>query len=345
MNNNKRRIMNKLTKIGATALCGSLAAMSAANAGELTVTGGVDMSYISLPKQSAGNPLGIGSNITFGGSGEMDNGWTVALSIAHTNAAVYSNTNVTVTVPSVGAFRVSHGVSGSGIDRMDDMTPTVWEEAYGAGLAAGIDTVSGASGGTNIEWTPNMTPSGVTARLVWSPDVGGSKANDKGSAESSASVKSTGYDVTLQADGDATPDGLTIYGGLSKVDVHQNSTTYNSDATEMTAGIKYAVGSFTLGYQYSKEENGRASTNTEYNNDGYGITFAVNDDLSVGYNLYKSEQSSTTNVETEASSVQIAYSTGGLSVRLAEQTVDNQSYSTATTAQRDATTLSVALAF
>jgi hypothetical protein len=48
--------MNKLTKIGASALCGSLAAMSAANAGDLAVTGGVDMSYTSFPKENTGNP-------------------------------------------------------------------------------------------------------------------------------------------------------------------------------------------------------------------------------------------------------------------------------------------------
>ena len=113
----------------------------------------------------------------------------------------------------------------------------------------------------------------------------------------------------------------------------------------MTAGIKYAVGSFTLGYQYSKEDNGRASTTTEYENDAYGVTFSINDDLSIGYNNYKSEQKSTTNVETEASSVQIAYSMGGLSVRLADGSIDNQNYTTGAGNQRDATTLSVALAF
>lgn len=336
--------MNKLTKIGASALCGSLAALSAANAGDLSVTGGVDMSYTSFPKANTGNPIGIGSNITFSGSGEMDNGWTVALSIAHSNKAVYSNTNVTVTVPSLGAFRVSQGVSGSGIDRMDDMTPTVWEEAYGAGLGSGIDTVSGVSGSTNIEWTPSMTPSGMTARVSYSPDAGGSGASDKGSSESSGSVKGAGWDATIVADGDATPDGLTVYAGMSSIDQHQ-STTYSDDITEMTAGVKYAVGSFTLGYQYSNEDNGRASTTTEYTNEGYGVTFAINDDLSIGYNVYKSDQSTTTDVEAEASSVQLAYSAGGLSVRIAEQTIDNQNYSTATTAQRDATTLSVALAF
>jgi hypothetical protein len=74
--------------------------------------------------------------------------------------------------------------------------------------------------------------------------------------------------------------------------------------------------------------------------------FAINDDLSIGYNNYESEQQgSQTHTTLEASSFQIAYSSGGLSIRLAEQTVDNKSYATAAANQRDATTLSVALAF
>jgi outer membrane protein OmpU len=319
--------------------------MSAASAGELTVTGGVDMSWISLPEQNTGNPIGIGSNLTFKGSGELDNGWTVALSVADTNKAVYSNTNVTVTIPGIGDLRIDQGTSGTGIDRMDDMTPNVWEEAYGAGLGSGIDTVAGVSGGTNIEYTPDVTPSGITARFSYSPDASGSNATDKTGGDSSGGVKGAGISATFEASGDATPDGLTIYGGIAQVDVHQNSTTYNSDADEWTAGIKYAVGGFTLGYQYSEEDNGRATTATKYENNGYGITFAINDDLSIGYNNYTSEQTSTTNVEVEASSVQIAYSAGGVSIRLADQTVDNLKYATAAANQRDATTLSVALAF
>ena len=54
---------------------------------------------------------------------------------------------------------------------------------------------------------------------------------------------------------------------------------------------------------------------------------------------------STTNTELEASSVQIAYSMGGVSIRLADASIDNQNYTTGAANQRDATTLSVALAF
>jgi len=154
-----------------------------------------------------------------------------------------------------------------------------------------------------------------------------------------------GWDATITASGDATPDGLTLYGGISQVEQYQNSTTHNDDVSEWTAGIKYAVGSFTLGYQFSEEDNGRATTTTGYENTGYGIVFAINDDLSISYNNYESEQQGTTKQTAEASSFQIAYSAGGLSVRVADQTVDNKNYCTNAANQRDALTLSVALAF
>ena len=53
--------MNKLTKVGCSALCGSLAAISSASAGEMTVTGGADLTWLSS-SETTGNPLGIGSN-------------------------------------------------------------------------------------------------------------------------------------------------------------------------------------------------------------------------------------------------------------------------------------------
>jgi len=337
--------MNKLTKIGASALCGSLAAISAANAGELTVTGGVDMSWISLDDETTGNPLGIGSNLTFAGSGELDNGWTVALSVAHKNANIYSNTNVTVGVPGLGDFRISQGVSGSGIGRMDDLTPNVWEEAWGTGLGTGIDLVAGASGGAGIEFTPSGTPDGLTARILWSPNPGGSKSADKVSAGTGDGVSDSGYDLTLEATSDFTGmDGLTIWGGISSVEKKVNSGSMSGDADEITAGIKYAVGGFTLGYQWSEEDNGRATGITQYDNDAYGITFSINDDLSIGYNHYESEAKGGA-ANLEADSIQLAYTMGGASIRIAEAQADNMKYQTGAAYDRDATTISVSLAF
>ena len=64
--------MNKLTKVGLSALCGSLVSVSAAHAGDLTVTGGADMTWISKGEDMTGNPIGIGSNFTLKGSGETE---------------------------------------------------------------------------------------------------------------------------------------------------------------------------------------------------------------------------------------------------------------------------------
>jgi len=337
--------MNKLTKYGVSALCGSLAAVSAANAGDMTVSGTVDMSWISFDDEATGGPLGIGSNVSFAGSGELDNGWGVKLAVDATNALAYSSANVTVTIPGLGDLKISQGLSGSGIDRYDDATPTAWEEAYGAGLGSGINTVAGSSGGAGFELIPtDLMPSGIKTYIHYSPDVAGSNAGDKANAANDA-ITSSGYDIAFEASGDATPEGLKIYGGYSTTDQEQAGTAHNDDISEWVAGAEFAVGSFTLGYQYSEEDNGRATTTTGYDNTGYGIVFAINDDLSLSYNNFESKQLGTTERTAEADSVQIAYSSGGLSIRIAEQSIDNKNYSTAAANQRDATTLSVALAF
>jgi outer membrane protein OmpU len=335
--------MNKYTKLGVSALCGSLAAVSTANAGELSVSGGVDMSWISLPKAETGNPIGIGSNYTLSGSGELDNGWSVALSIAATNRMAYSTTNVTVTVPSLGDLIVTQGGTGKGIDRMDDVTPNVWEEAYGTGLSNGIQTVNGSTTGAGIEWTPNMMPDGLTARVFYSPDVTGAPTAEKAGSGSAINSGSSGWDLTLVADSSITGmDGLTIGGGYATFD-----RTSDSDASDQTVYATYAIGGFTVGYQWSEADLGTTTGAQQYDNDGYGITFAVNDDLSIGYNHYESEQDNGTaaNVTSEATSMQIAYSMGGASVRLASSDGDNMQYNTGADYDRDMTVLSVSLAF
>lgn len=333
--------MNKSTKLGVTALCGSLAAVSSANAGSLSAAGGIDMSWVSMDEAVTGNPIGIGSNYTLSGDGELDNGWAVGIDILMKNQNAYSVTNVDVTVPGIGAILISQGVSGTGIDRMDDKTPNVWEEAYASGLSTGISTVYGGSGGTGIEWTPDMLPDGLTGRIHWSPNAAGSKAADKASS-GTASNSGSSYDVTLEL-GDAITgmSGLNIYGGISNV----TNKNHNGDREEQTVGATYAVGGFTLGYQWSEQDLGTSANEQQYDNEGYGITFAINDDLSIGYNHYDSEQTSTTNVTAEADSVQIAYSMGGASIRLMDASATNMAYNTGTTYDRDNTVISVALAF
>ena len=71
--------MNKLTKVGCSALCGSLAVFSVANAGELAVTGSAELTYMSHGASTTGNPFGMDRELKFSASTELDNGITVSV--------------------------------------------------------------------------------------------------------------------------------------------------------------------------------------------------------------------------------------------------------------------------
>ena len=63
------------------ALIAGLFAFTSANAGELTVSGTMQATYQSEVDDVTGNPLGINTDLTFGGSTEVLNGTTVAWSM------------------------------------------------------------------------------------------------------------------------------------------------------------------------------------------------------------------------------------------------------------------------
>ena len=317
--------MNKLSKLGVSALCGSLAAISAANAGDLTATGGATVTWLSEEGAVTGNPIGMTSAVSFIGEGELDNGWNVKLTIGGNDAGAYSASNVVITLPGMGDVRIDQGASGTGIARMDDMTPSVYEEADGAGISAGIDKTLGVNSGTTIEVTPSEAmPDGLTARFAYSKDADGGNVNDKAAGGSTGELAS-GYDITLEASSDLTGvDGLTLYAGMSEYEQHQNAGSHNGDGSERVYGVKYATGSFTVGYQMADEETGETGV-TEYENTMYSVTFSVNDDLSIGYNHVESSQTGGT-LDAEATSYQAAYTMGGATFRIAEVDIENRAY-------------------
>ena len=334
--------MNKLSKLGVSALCGSLAAISAANAGDLTATGGATITYLQEDGAVTGNPIGMTSAVSFKGSGELDNGWNVALTIGGNDAGAYSATNVIITLPGLGDIRIDQGASGTGIARYDDMSPAVYEEADGAGIGSGITKTLGVNTGTTIEVTPTEAmPAGLTAHFAYSKDADGGNVNDKAAGGDSGHM-SSGWDITLEAGSDLHGmDGLTVYGGMSEIEQFQNSTGTNGDRSERTYGVTYAAGGFTVGYQMSDEETGETAT-TDYDNTYYSVTFSVNDDLSIGYNHVESDEVSATPVTAEATSYQASYTMGGATFAIADVSIDNRAYGTT---DHEGTVISLGLAF
>ena len=340
--------MNKLTKVGVSALCGSLAAVSAAQAGSLSVTGGATVTYTQNEGAVTGNPIGMASGITFTGSGELDNGNAVGTTIALDDGAAFSTAAVTLDIAGFGKFSVDQG-GGTGLDRLDDEMPSAWNVPQSAGLGNGIVIATGAGNSTDIEWavSEDMLPDGMTAYVSYNPRAGDSKAADK--AASGDTGVGSGYDIVLRSTGVA--DGLDLFAGFSEIEqsaVADGSTT-QGDRTAYVWGAKYAVGSVTLGYQYLRDNvSGSADEATRYyENDHYGITFNVNDDLTISYGETKSvrAQQGTTANEAKAQSLQLSYTMGGATIAIAENSIKNASYVSTTDKDVDGTTLALTLAF
>jgi outer membrane protein OmpU len=327
--------MNKLTKIGVSALCGSLASVVAANAGALDVTGGATATYTSLDGVVTGNPLGMASAMTFTGNGELDNGTTFKLTIAHTNKAAYTGSAISMTTPSLGTFTYDEG-GGTGLDRIDDMMPTAWEETDGAGLPVGLRTVAGAGGSSDIEWNVGLgLPDGMNVYASFAAQPDGSKNANKGVSGANSVVDGNGWDIVLTHSG--LYDGLNVFAGWSTIE--QNASIGDRDQKAM--GVTYAIGGATLGYQYSKDEEPGADAE-HYENHAYGVSFSVNDNLAISYGLHESKRNSTA-VELEAQSIQISYTVGGASVKIAENSADNVNY--ASGSNSDGRTVALTLAF
>ncbi len=342
--------MNKLTKIGVSALCGTLAGVTAANAGSMSVSGGATATWVSNEGQVTGNPLGMASNLTFSGSGELDNGTTFTMSVTHDDKNAFSSSKLSMTTPSFGAFALDMGAGGSGIDRLDDMMPTAWEETTGTGTGTGMQTIAGVGGSGNIEWSPGdgLLPDGVSLNFAFSPKAGAAASNDKATSGSSADGVNGGWDLVVQHSG--LYDGLNVFAGYSNIEQDADvGAGPSGDRTQYAMGFTYAVGSITFGYQETRDNTqGTVSGGTSgYDNMAYGVSFNVNDDLSLSYGVHESTRDifGGTDVEMESSSIQAAYSMGGASIKVAETSVDNASYSTAASNDKDGHTIALSLAF
>jgi len=349
--------MNKLTKVGCSALCSSLAAISVANAGDLSVTGGATMTFLSADKSTTGNPIGMASAVTFKGSGELDNGWTFALSIAEGDKSAYSSTNIDIVMGGLGSINVDGGDSGNGIAAYDNVMPTAWEEPYGAGVSGTVKTVLGSGASNNIMYT-SPTILGTTVALTYAHDYGTSDTADKTASGPTEDGNDRSYDATVKinpAFGTEILSGLNIYLGGSTVERHKNYAA-TDDQIEGVAAFTYDLGPVSLGAMVSGLYNGDETSDATYNtykNAGFGIAFNINDDFSVSYGEYSTRKTGVLNDEVsvggpgdrkvEVSSFQAAYTMGGATISLAEVAADNAGFSD--TNDQKATIVSLGLAF
>ena len=121
--------MNNFKKVGLTALAGSLVAVSA-HAGELTVTGGANITLksgsASSTTNTTGRGLGTDKDVAFKGSGELDNGTTFTVSTATTDTqSDLTDGYISIATPSFGSFLLGHH-SGAAHYKYDEEVPQAY---------------------------------------------------------------------------------------------------------------------------------------------------------------------------------------------------------------------------
>ena len=107
-----------------------------------------------------------------------------------------------------------------------------------------------------------------------------------------------------------------------------------------TAYVKYAVGGFTVGYQISESDHD--TTSSSLDSMAYGVTYAVNDDFSVGYSYHELETESTTDKDQESTGVSASFTSGGMTLAGAMNEVENMGGTDATDREGYEFTLSFA---
>jgi outer membrane protein OmpU len=251
--------MNKLKKVGLTALATTLVA-SSAYAGELSVSGSASLNYSGISTSSGANPWTMGDSVTFSGGGDLDNGMTVGVSY-ELDGGTYDDYKLTLGLgDDLGTITFSgDSVNAGGVDTVKDMVPTAYTPVYelanettGA-LDNGLATTSGRITTSMWGYAINMSGFDVSLGYNQKPAAGAE-------AETSIGVK---YADLM--------DGLTI--GAGRMD--------DGDIAESdTLGVSYTAGSITAAYQITKvdyEATGTADQDAVH----YGVSVAVNENLSV----------------------------------------------------------------
>jgi outer membrane protein OmpU len=343
--------MNKLKKIGVSALAGSLATF-AANAGELSVSGSANLTYTnedlansaSTPSNSTGNPWGSASDIAFNGSGDV-NGMTVSFFAAlDAGGGGYASNSFSVDMGDMGTITFDQGVGGNGIESIDDKSPTAWEESWD-GIAAGDGMTT--TGANNVfKYTNTIAGFGINA--AYDTEIDDSRTAEGATGAQGTSIDGSNYSFAIT--NNTLIDGLDVGIGYGETDVKDGTAT-STDIETVIGYANYTMGPVTVGYTMG-ETSGGAKGHDMHQMTAYGIAFNVNENLSISYNNHEVEYLKTPTASSmtppvdhssDKDGIAIAYSMGGASIKIQNNTTEGSS--TSATYEEEATEIALTLAF
>jgi outer membrane protein OmpU len=348
--------MINLKKMGLTALAGSLVAVSA-HAGEISVSGSANVTY----KEGNGgkeDAIGTDKDVTFSGSGELDNGWTFAVGTLMTDAFDVSSSYTSITMGDMGSLQFGADTGGVAY-AYDEEVPQAYEQTSDAQQNSANIVGNRMDSNMIVYNSPSFDLGGASAKfgIEYSKNANGTSANDGGTAantDSSTNVsdqfgQGIGLGVTLSY------DALTVGAyGAERENITQKTTAEttaqqgNDKRQDDFQGVwfaKYAFGPVAVGYSESYHDAGLtgsavATTSAKvvgdvagiFESDSVSIAFNVNDDLSISWtdteDTYnpQAQTGGIGNVSQDTTAIQIAYSMGAMSIKAYNMDTTNPGY-------------------
>ena len=327
--------MNKLTKIGVSALAGSLA-VTAAHAAEGSVSVSTGFAFASTGDENTKTTMYQFDSVVFSASGETDGGLTVSASMELDNDNPATNAgmddrSLSFGSDTIGTFTFSGHGGSSVMGQWDDVTPNAYEEVWDTTSGADV-RIDGRSGNNLLAYT--------------SPDMNGVvfKAAHQQAAETTTATDNN-YDLGTYTDFgiQITPemvDGLSVGYAMAELD---DTTTTSID--QETLWVKYAIGGFTLGYQTHEADGSTAAKSDESTT--WGVSYAVNDNMTIAYGEREYDDNlasaGSTSSQQNDSGFSASYTMGGMTI--AGHMNDSENVGGSTNASADKESYEFALTF
>ena len=308
--------MNNLKKLGLTAL-GTALVSSSAFAGALDVTGTAGITYVGNSTQDNGDSkLAQKTTISFTGSAELDNGFTVSYyNNVSGEAMTAANSHFDVDMGDMGKLRFAGtGASGNGaVGQWDDKMPAANEESW----HQGTDGIDQQVRDDSFIYTNSMID-GVTVILNYKP---GETTHDSTVGGGIQFTGVEGLEVGIASEDKNTTDGAVV----------ENTVAY----------ITYAMDAFTVGFQANETDSQTASADTEF--EAWGVSYAVSEDISISYGSSTVEFENTSLSDQEADAIGVSWTNGSMSVTASRHDIANVAGTS--TDDRDVTEVNLTFAF
>jgi outer membrane protein OmpU len=326
-----------IKKIGLTALAASLVSVSA-HAGSMSVAGGASINAegYSGENLNGGTTFSMGNQLTFTGSGELDNGLNVTLSFiidefdgdttttsGAANGSIMDDHSVTVSSDELGTLKFSAEGGSSATTAMDaSAAGNVWDTFDGSRgtIVTAVAQSDSAPGDNSFLYTLPEVMDGLSIDLSYKP-------------QGSNALSASGYGISYTG-----VEGLTAK--YSSTEIETGATGTSGDHTAWH--LSYVYGPVTGTVTNSEYDVGTAGSDQTLSS--FAISYTISDELSVTYGEDTIEKGNDP-TDAEYSVISASYTAGGMTLSASMKEAENVNHTTASNEDFEYWSLGASFAF